>query len=120
MAIILEPVERLDRDIKRAAATLGRDEARFLTDQYYALQDFRIQSGCVATVLLQVLRGPVDDTGDCPGIARSHGRWTRFNCHGNVPSLDCKRWPAKNFQLRLSALRLHLEVARCDRSPAMT
>ena len=39
-----EPIRRLDRDIKRAAATLGRDEARFLVDCYYALQDFRIQS----------------------------------------------------------------------------
>ena len=39
-----EPIRRLDRDIKRAASTLGRDEARFLVDSYYALQDFRIQS----------------------------------------------------------------------------
>jgi hypothetical protein len=41
---VFEPVAQLERDIKKAAATLGKDEARFLVDQYYALQDFRIQS----------------------------------------------------------------------------
>jgi len=44
MVTTLEPVARLERDIKKAASTLGRDEARFLVDTYYSLQDFRIQS----------------------------------------------------------------------------
>ena len=44
MTATLEPVARLERDIKRAASTLGRDEARFLVDTFYSLQDFRIQS----------------------------------------------------------------------------
>jgi hypothetical protein len=44
MSVTLDPVQRLESDIRKAAATLGRDEARFLVDQYYALQDFRIQS----------------------------------------------------------------------------
>jgi transposase IS116/IS110/IS902 family protein len=44
MTTALEPVAQLERDIKRAASTLGRDEARFLVDTYYSLQDFRIQS----------------------------------------------------------------------------
>jgi hypothetical protein len=44
MSAILEPVQRLERDIKKAAATLGPKEARFLVDDFYALQDFRIQS----------------------------------------------------------------------------
>lgn len=41
---IIEQVERLDRDIKSAARNLGPREARWLVDQYYAIQDFRIQS----------------------------------------------------------------------------
>lgn len=36
-----EPVHRLSRDIKVAAATLGRDEARFLVDAYYTAQEDR-------------------------------------------------------------------------------
>jgi hypothetical protein len=49
----LQPVVQLDRDIKKAAATLGRDEARFLVDQYYALQDFRIQSANQVRSIIQ-------------------------------------------------------------------
>lgn len=40
----LEPVAKLLRDIRLASATLGRDEARFLVDTFYSLQDFRIQA----------------------------------------------------------------------------
>lgn len=40
----LSPVAAIDRDVRRAAATLGRNEARFLVDTYYSLQDFRISS----------------------------------------------------------------------------
>jgi hypothetical protein len=36
-----EPVERLTRDLRKAAATLGREEARFLVDAYYAMQEQR-------------------------------------------------------------------------------
>jgi hypothetical protein len=34
----------LPRDLKEAAATLGRDEARFLVDLYYQMQDNRIRA----------------------------------------------------------------------------
>jgi len=34
-------VERLQRDLRQAAATLGRDEARYLVDAYYTVQDYR-------------------------------------------------------------------------------
>lgn len=37
----LEPVARLTRDIAAAAATLSDDEARFLVDAYYMMQDDR-------------------------------------------------------------------------------
>lgn len=38
---ILEPVQRLKRDIAQAAATLDKQEARYLVDAYYAIQDKR-------------------------------------------------------------------------------
>lgn len=41
----LEPVERLARDIKDAAIVLSKDEARFLVDAYYLMQEQRIRAG---------------------------------------------------------------------------
>jgi hypothetical protein len=38
---MLEPVQRLSRDIRAAALTLGDAEARFLVDAYYLMQDDR-------------------------------------------------------------------------------
>lgn len=43
-SIDFEPIRRLTRDLKKASSTLGRDEARFLVDIYYGIQDFRIQA----------------------------------------------------------------------------
>ena len=42
--IQLEPLKRLTKDLKTAATTLSPDEARFLVDYYYQLQDDRIRS----------------------------------------------------------------------------
>jgi hypothetical protein len=38
----MEPIARLSRDLAASAKTLTDDEARFLVDSYYALQDSRI------------------------------------------------------------------------------
>ncbi len=40
--IELEPIKKLTRDIIKASATLGKAEARYLVDQYYQLQAYRI------------------------------------------------------------------------------
>jgi Transposase IS116/IS110/IS902 family len=40
----MEALQKLRRDLKTSARTLGKDEARFLVDSYYALQQFRISS----------------------------------------------------------------------------
>lgn len=37
----LEPLKRLSRDLKQAASTLSQDEARYLVDSYYQMQDDR-------------------------------------------------------------------------------
>src|SRR5215510_10214882 len=44
MEEFLEPIMRLTRDIKSAAFTLGDDEARFLVDFYYIIQEDRKRS----------------------------------------------------------------------------
>jgi hypothetical protein len=41
----LEPVQRLSRDLVKAATTIGVDEARFLVDAYYQLQGARVRAG---------------------------------------------------------------------------
>lgn len=38
----LEPLARMSRDIRKAAATIGRAEARYLVDTYYQMQHERI------------------------------------------------------------------------------
>lgn len=40
----LEPIQRLTRDLKKAATTLSAGEARFLVDAYYSMQDQRIRT----------------------------------------------------------------------------
>lgn len=40
----LQPIQRLSRDLRTAAKTLSTQEARYLVDSYYTIQDYRIQS----------------------------------------------------------------------------
>ena len=40
----LEPIQRLNRDLKKAASTLTASEARFLVDAYYVMQRDRIRA----------------------------------------------------------------------------
>jgi hypothetical protein len=42
-ATIQKAVSKLDKDLRSAAETLSRDEARFLVDAYYMLQENRIR-----------------------------------------------------------------------------
>jgi hypothetical protein len=41
----LDPIIRLSRDLKEAAATLSPDEARYLVDAYYGIQEYRKAAG---------------------------------------------------------------------------
>ena len=38
----MEALNKLTRDMAKAASTLNRDEARYLVDTYYQIQDLRI------------------------------------------------------------------------------
>jgi Transposase IS116/IS110/IS902 family len=40
----IEPIDKLSKDLKIAARTLDAEEARYLVDQYYVLQDTRIRA----------------------------------------------------------------------------
>ena len=39
---ILSPLAKLDRDVKRSAGAIDRDQARNLVDMYYRMQGHRI------------------------------------------------------------------------------
>jgi len=49
----LEHVARLTRDLRDASATLSNDEARFLVDYYYAMQEDRIRAGAQVRSLVE-------------------------------------------------------------------
>ena len=40
-----EALDKLNRDLRAAARLIGRNEARYLVDIYYQIQDFRVSSG---------------------------------------------------------------------------
>lgn len=40
-SFILEPIQRLTKDLKEASITLSRREVRYLVDAYYQIQDYR-------------------------------------------------------------------------------
>ncbi len=42
---MFEELDKLNSDLRDASRLLGRREARYLVDMYYAIQDFRIQAG---------------------------------------------------------------------------
>ena len=49
----LEPVNRLTKDLRKAAMSLGKHEVRFLVDEYYAMQDQRIRETNQCRALLE-------------------------------------------------------------------
>jgi len=51
---LLTPIQKLSRDLKEASRTLGKAEARFLTDAYYSMQENRIRSAHQVRTLAQL------------------------------------------------------------------
>lgn len=47
----LEPIQKLTKDLREAAITLSKDEARFLVDAYYSMQEDRIRSAAQTRAL---------------------------------------------------------------------
>jgi hypothetical protein len=42
---VIEPIQKLSKDLKRAAITLSRQEVRYLVDSYYQIQEYRKATG---------------------------------------------------------------------------
>jgi hypothetical protein len=90
---VLAAVDRLTSDIKKAAINLSRDEARFLVDAYYAMQEDRIRSAAQVRELTaneephevltwleaqsQVLEGQIKRALDSYSAAHPVGAWSR-------------------------------------------
>ncbi len=53
IADTLELVEKLDKEIKKAAKDLGRDEARYLVKLYYQMQRYRIASNNQVSAIIR-------------------------------------------------------------------
>lgn len=51
MSTQLEPVQKLTKDLREAAIILSTDEARFLVDAYYSMQEDRIRSAAQTRAL---------------------------------------------------------------------
>ena len=96
----LEAVQRLTRDLKKAAATLSQSEARFLVDAYYQMQDNRIRSANQIRTLKaaeephetigwlfannELLENNIKSALDTYSSAHVIGRWSKSN-HGIGP-----------------------------------
>lgn len=92
----LEPIQRLTRDIAKAAVTLTDDEARFLVDAYYQMQENRIRTfgqvrsmtetaepnGVLAWLATQdqVLENQIKRALDAYSAASPLGEWARSIC----------------------------------------
>jgi len=88
---MIEPIRRLTTDERKAAVTLGKDEARFLVDAYYQMQDARIRAdgqvrsmsdephatlewfGAMNSTLEQQIKGALDKY----SMATPVGEWMR-------------------------------------------
>lgn len=89
----IEPLKRLARDIRSAAKTLSRDEARFLVDLYYTMQEHRIATAGQTRSLvasgephatidffgaqMKTLEGQVKSALDAYSEADELGQWAR-------------------------------------------
>lgn len=54
----LETIKKMTRDLTKASATLGKDEARFLVDTYYQVQNFRIAT---ANQVRSIIKSDIDE-----------------------------------------------------------
>lgn len=110
----LEPIQKLTRDIKSAAVTMSRQEARYLVDMYYQMQDNRIRAaGQVRSMQdephttlawlqaqSETLEGQVKRALDAYSMSTEVGRWSRSICGigpviaaGLMAHIDIERAP---------------------------
>jgi hypothetical protein len=110
-----DAVERLDRDLVKAANTLGIDEARYLVDAYYQMQENRKAAGSQARALAEskephgVIQWLHDQNHTLETqIKRALDAWT--------DTLPAARW-AKSIMgigpVISAGLAAHIEIERC-------
>jgi tetratricopeptide (TPR) repeat protein len=111
-----EVVRRLRRDLVRAASTLSIDEARYLVDAYYAMQEYRKAAANQVRALAEskephdVLRWLFEQNATVEGqIKRALDSWT--------DALPAARW-AKSIcgigPVISAGLAAHIDVSRCN------
>ena len=116
MSATVEAVQKLSRDLRAAAATLGVREARYFVDTYYELQDYRIATGNQQRKLLEgaepsefitwlngnldVLENQIKAVLDKWSAAQPMGAWAREVCGigpviaaGLLANIDITRAP---------------------------
>ena len=61
--------KKLDRDLVKAGATLGREECRYLVDLYYQLQGFRIATN---NQVRSIVKSDIDEPHEAIGFFAGH------------------------------------------------
>lgn len=136
----LDPIERLTKDIKAAAAILSNDEARFLVDAYYKMQDDRKRGDNQVRALDEshepndVLRWLADQSGslerqvqralDAYSAANPVGVWARsvvgigpVIAAGLLAHIDITKAPTVGHIWRFAGLDPTLNWSKGDKRP---
>lgn len=140
MAVDLESIERLAKDIKQAAVTLSDDEARFLVDSYYLLQEQRIRAGNQIRALTEsgepnavlgwfarqseTLENQVKRALDAYSCAHAAGVWARSQvgigpvlCAGLLAHIDIKQAPTAGHIWNFAGLNPGVAWNKGERRP---
>lgn len=123
----LEAIQKLKRDVRNAAKTLGVKQARYLVDTYYVLQDYRIATNnqlraltegqepmeVIAWLLTQMetLENQIRSVLDAWGKNQPMGEWSRAVCGigpvitaGLLANIDITRAPTVGHIWRFAGL----------------
>lgn len=120
-AVDLDPVSRLSRDIAAASTTLSADEARFLVDAYYTMQEDRIRASNQIHALSEsgephrVLQWLFDQTETLEKqIKRSLGKYSEFDPLGRWALSICGIGP-----VIAAGLLAHIDIEKAETAGAI-
>ncbi len=114
-AIAIEPIARLTRDLASASVTLSKDEARYLVDAYYTMQDNRIRSDAQVRALGEseephtVIAWLADQDRTLENqIKRALDKWTDSQHMGRWAKSICGIGPVIS-----AGLLAHIDISKC-------
>jgi hypothetical protein len=136
----LDAVQKLSKDLRKAAATLGLREARYLVDTYYALQDYRIAAGNQQRALteseepseiivwlnlqMETLENQIRSVLDRWSSAQAMGQWSRnvvgigpVISAGLLANIDISRAPTAGHIWRFAGLDPTCKWAKGQKRP---